>query len=879
MGFDKAKAISAAEKYLAQGKIPAAITEYCRIVERDPNDQSALNTLGDLYVRVNKRQDAIDCFQRVADHYREQGFTLKAIAVYKKISRLDPSLPVVAQRLAVLYEQQGHFVEAREQYFAIADTFARAGKMRESLDALRRSADLEPNNVEIRLRLGEGYLREDLREEAADAFTEAGERLLARDNTQWALEAYTKAHRIRPHDHAVLHGLVAAHTKIGAPDEAAAVLEQAVADRPEDVELRAMLSRAYLDAEDAPAAERATASLVELEASNYAQFFEVARLYLQCGDTNAAVNVLARATEPALAKRQEQKLLGLLNEALARDPEQIDALRLLLRIYTWQRDDDHMRVTLERLAEAAQTHNLIAEERRALEHLVRLVPFDQSYHERLSELGAASEGEEEEEAATWYEPPLEAQTHAPPDAPEATVSGDVIEHSGGGDLFERGGDVIERGGDVIERGGSGDVIERGGDNAFAMEETSPVNVGAGGGGAVEFEWNSVAMPEAEESEAEDAAVTIDPTSSFADLNEDLDDMTARASGARQTATFRAADLGGGAFDAAALAPERETGDGRVRMLLAQELESVDYYLAQGYSDIARDTLDMLERQYGANEEIARRRLQLGQEEGFAMPAVAEEATAAGVDDTPAEFMAFAQFEAFAPLEETATEEVELSSELFIAPAEEPTVIDAQPAAPPPQVQQQPTTPQQNLATTPTPQTPPASQPTPAPQAAQPAGLHPDLADMFDEFRDEVETNDPASGGDYETHFNTGIAYREMGLIDQAVEELQAAIALAAPLDGTPRYLQCCNLLGHCFMEKQMPRPAAMWFKKGMDAPGHTEDEYQALRYELGTAYEQMGDLERAIEVFSEVYGTDVNYRGVAAKLRDLQTQKEVMSDK
>ncbi|HEY0084058.1 MAG TPA: hypothetical protein VGB61_14870, partial [Pyrinomonadaceae bacterium] len=68
MGFDKAKAISAAEKYLAQGKIPSAITEYCRIVERDPNDQSALNTLGDLYVRVNKRQDAIDCFQRVADH-------------------------------------------------------------------------------------------------------------------------------------------------------------------------------------------------------------------------------------------------------------------------------------------------------------------------------------------------------------------------------------------------------------------------------------------------------------------------------------------------------------------------------------------------------------------------------------------------------------------------------------------------------------------------------------------------------------------------------------------------------------------------------------------------------------------------------------------
>ncbi|MCA1568423.1 MAG: tetratricopeptide repeat protein [Acidobacteria bacterium] len=834
MGFDKAKAISAAEKYLAQGKIPSAITEYCRIVERDPNDQSALNTLGDLYVRVNKRQDAIECFQRVADHYREQGFTLKAIAIYKKISRLDPSLPVVAQRLAVLYEQQGHFVEAREQYLAIADTFARAGKMRESLDALKRSADLEPNNVEIRLRLGEGFLREGLREEAAEAFTEAGERLLARDADARALKAYAQAYDIQPHNHAVLHGLVAVHTKLGAPDEAAAVLEQAVADKPQDVELRAMLSRAYLDAEDATAAERATISLIELEASNFPQLFEVARLYLQRGDANAAVGVLARATEPALAKRQEQTLLGLLNDALARDPEQIEALRLLLRIYTWQRDDDHMRVTLERLAEAAQTHNLVGEERRALEHLVRLVPFDQSYHERLSELGEAPEGEDDEATATWYEPPVEAQTHAPPAAPPVgtfdTTDAPVFD-----DLIERGGDV------------------------FAAEEASPASVASSGGGeAVEFEWNSVAMPEAEESKAENAAtaVTIDPNSSFADLNEDLNDMTAKSSGARG-ATFGAVDLNaGGAFDDAALAPEKETGDGRVRMLLAQELESVDYYIAQGYSDIARDTLDMLERQYGANEEITRRRQRLapGEEDSFAMPSVAAEAMP-GAESVPAEFETFAQFESFAPLEETVAEDVEISRQLFVAPEEEQaTVVEAKPA---PVIEAKPVA-------------PPPPPPPPPPQTQQP-GLHPDLADMFDEFRDEVEAGEPASAEDYETHYNTALAYREMGLVDQAVEELQAAIALAAPQDGTPRYLQCCNLLGHCFMQKDMPRPAAMWFKKGLDAPGHTEDEYQALRYELGAAYEQMGDLERAIEVFSEVYGTDVNYRGVAARLRDLQT--------
>ncbi|MGH9903000.1 MAG: tetratricopeptide repeat protein, partial [Pyrinomonadaceae bacterium] len=102
---------------------------------------------------------------------------------------------------------------------------------------------------------------------------------------------------------------------------------------------------------------------------------------------------------------------------------------------------------------------------------------------------------------------------------------------------------------------------------------------------------------------------------------------------------------------------------------------------------------------------------------------------------------------------------------------------------------------------------------------------------------------------------------------------QTAASMTAPGDGTPRYLQCCNMLGHCFMRKGVPRAATIWFKKGMEAPGHTEEEYQALRYELGTAYEQMGELDRAIEVFTEVYGADVSYRGVGDKLRELQAQR------
>ena len=71
----------------------------------------------------------------------------------------------------------------------------------------------------------------------------------------------------------------------------------------------------------------------------------------------------------------------------------------------------------------------------------------------------------------------------------------------------------------------------------------------------------------------------------------------------------------------------------------------------------------------------------------------------------------------------------------------------------------------------------------------------------------------------------------------------------------------------------MPKLAIMWFERGLKVPNRPEDEYQALRFEIGLCYEEMGDLDKAIEVFAEVYGIDVNYRQVSSKLKELHAAK------
>jgi tetratricopeptide (TPR) repeat protein len=136
MAFEKAKVIKAAEKFLSQGKISAAIKEYRQIVDNDQSDLTALNMLGDLCVRASKTDEAISCFQRIAEHYSEQEFTLKAIAMYKKIDRLKPRDPYIANKLANLYGAQGLVVDARAQYLVVADAYTRSGQSEKALDVL-----------------------------------------------------------------------------------------------------------------------------------------------------------------------------------------------------------------------------------------------------------------------------------------------------------------------------------------------------------------------------------------------------------------------------------------------------------------------------------------------------------------------------------------------------------------------------------------------------------------------------------------------------------------------------------------------------------------------------------------------------------------------
>ena len=145
-----------------------------------------------------------------------------------------------------------------------------------------------------------------------------------------------------------------------------------------------------------------------------------------------------------------------------------------------------------------------------------------------------------------------------------------------------------------------------------------------------------------------------------------------------------------------------------------------------------------------------------------------------------------------------------------------------------------------------------------------------IAEIRNEFG--IEEIDPIDDSDYDTHDQMGIAYQEMGLMEQAISEYQDAISLVRPNDGTRRFFQCANLLGHCFMQNNMANLALTWHQRALETPELSDDEKQGVWYEIAHAYEIGGDVESAGRYFEQVYAENVDYRDVSERIRRLAVQ-------
>jgi len=138
----------------------------------------------------------------------------------------------------------------------------------------------------------------------------------------------------------------------------------------------------------------------------------------------------------------------------------------------------------------------------------------------------------------------------------------------------------------------------------------------------------------------------------------------------------------------------------------------------------------------------------------------------------------------------------------------------------------------------------------------------DLEEIIDEFKAGV--SERISGEDHESHYDLGMAYMEMGLYDEAIGEFQVASK------GGPMEVKCLEMIALCFLEKSEPASAARELSRALELPGYGPEETISIRYNLAVANERLGNLDRALQHFEEVYLLNVDFLKVASKVKELK---------
>jgi tetratricopeptide (TPR) repeat protein len=196
VSIDREKTLQAAQKYIEKKKYDRAIVEYQRIIQEDPNDARTLLKIGDLQARLQAYPEAIATYDRVGQYYSSQGFALKAIAVYKQIRELikkhAPDLADryghIVPRLAEIYDQLGLTSDALAAYDEVATRHQRGGRDREAIDVFRKMVALDPSNPLPHLRLAEACCRVQSLDQAIELFWRAAELLLGLGRREDALK-------------------------------------------------------------------------------------------------------------------------------------------------------------------------------------------------------------------------------------------------------------------------------------------------------------------------------------------------------------------------------------------------------------------------------------------------------------------------------------------------------------------------------------------------------------------------------------------------------------------------------------------------------------------------------------------------------------------
>ncbi len=869
------------DEYIKRGKAREAGDVLKKMADIDPADLKVRSKLADLYMRDGSTAKAVEEHVAIADELTKKGHLVEALQVLEKGLKLDAKSQKLRGELARIHVVQKNYEKAiqylegilRESpndaqlLFRLGEAYVGAKKLEEAESLFKRLLELDPNDTESHVQMGRVHLLQGNTDGAFDEFLPVVDRLLGRKEGDKAaallqqiiqkapghvksLSKLAEVFRMLQKDGAVVQtysNLTEAYINAGQLEQAAGILEILVGMEPQNQQYKSKLD--FVRSRQSSPTATASADLEEIDFEAEAEppaASEPAFARFESNDIQAVAPPPPAAAQ-ALSRPSVESSGTLSDEDREFIDEHLAEGKVFRKYGLVDKAGDQFEAIIARFpdhVEARQEQRDVHREKgqnvKAAEQCLALAEI-----KRLSGDTAAAEAFEEEARALAPQSFPARAAAAPAPAALGPAGEPELELADAAELETAVLDDAEE-----EISISDDVDEAGIEPPPAEEEGLPgLDLGVEDAEEEkELPHRFLDEPEAaEETPAEEPPPAApEPEFSFEASAEDLplavpeeEPEPAPPPAPLKVAPPKASPA------VPASGPPAD---------LQKVLDEVESYVSLGFVDDAKEALREVAAKYPGHAAIQAKIDALGlvlDEEPEAQPQPGASAASFEPEPEPA----FAPVAAEAPAEPEPFADLGLSEP---APEPEPEPVVAATPAPPPDaaggidlgaelsglfgahsaVEE------------------------PAPAQASTELGDSGLEEIFKEFKRGVDKQ--LGKEDYDTRYNLGIAYKEMGLIDEAIAEFQLAAK------DPNRVLECASMLGICFMEKGMPKLAVKWFEKGLAAPERKDEEYIALRYDLAMAHEADGDVREALSLFSELYGQDANFRDVASKVRELK---------